>query len=44
MGGLVGGRARANALTPKRRTQIARKAAVARWGSNPPIEKIKGAS
>ena len=32
-GGLKGGRARAERLTPERRVEIARKAAVARWGS-----------
>jgi hypothetical protein len=31
-GGLKGGKARAAAMTPKRRAQIARKAAKARWG------------
>jgi hypothetical protein len=30
-GGLKGGRARANKLTPERRNEIARKAAQARW-------------
>ncbi len=30
-GGLKGGKARAAAMTPKRRAQIARKAAKARW-------------
>jgi hypothetical protein len=30
-GGLKGGRARANALSPERRQEIARKAAAARW-------------
>jgi len=37
-GGLVGGKARAAALTPKRRAEIAKKAAAARWG------KIAGSS
>jgi hypothetical protein len=32
MGGLVSGVARAEALTGKRRCEIARKAAAARWG------------
>ncbi len=32
-GGLKGGNARAVALTPKRRTEIAKKAAAARWGT-----------
>lgn len=31
LGGLKGGKARADALTPKKRSQIARKAAEARW-------------
>jgi hypothetical protein len=30
-GGLKGGKARADALSPKRRSQIAKKAAAARW-------------
>ena len=30
-GGLIGGQARADKLTPKQRTQIAKKAAKARW-------------
>jgi hypothetical protein len=30
--GDLGGRARAKKLTPKRRSEIARKAAAARWG------------
>lgn len=32
-GGLVGGKARAGALTPERRREIARKAAKKRWGA-----------
>ena len=32
LGGLVGGNARAAALTPKKRSQIAAKAAKTRWG------------
>jgi len=32
LGGLKGGPARAEALSPKRRTEIARLAALARWG------------
>jgi len=32
LGGLKGGKARAAKLTPERRTEIARKAAEARWG------------
>ncbi len=34
MGGLKGGRARANKLTPERRAEIAAKAAAARWGKD----------
>ena len=34
-GGLKGGRARAEKLTPEERSEIARKAARARWGSRP---------
>ena len=32
LGGLKGGRIRAERLTPERRVEIARKAALARWG------------
>ena len=32
-GGLVGGKARAESMTPAERTDSARKAALARWGS-----------
>jgi hypothetical protein len=32
-GGLKGGRARADKLTPEQRSEIARKAAAKRWGS-----------
>lgn len=32
LGGLKGGRVRATRLTPERRVEIARKAAMARWG------------
>jgi hypothetical protein len=32
LGGLKGGKARAKALSPRRRKQIARKAAQTRWG------------
>ena len=32
LGGLKGGKARAVILTPERRVEIARKAALARWG------------
>ena len=35
LGGKKGGRARANKLTPERRTEIAKKAAAARWGKEP---------
>ena len=34
LGGVKGGKARADALTPERRSEIARKAAAARWGNN----------
>ncbi len=34
LGGLKGGRARAAALTPERRKEIAKKAAEKRWGKN----------
>ena len=34
LGGLKGGKARAEKLTPERRVEIARKAAQARWGRN----------
>jgi len=37
LGGLKGGKARADALTPKRRTQIAKKAAKSRWAKKKPI-------
>ncbi len=33
-GGQKGGKARADALTPERRSEIARKAAAARWGTS----------
>jgi hypothetical protein len=36
LGGLKGGAARAAALTPKKRSQIAAKAAKARWGKKKP--------
>jgi len=32
LGGLKGGKARAERLTPERRVEIAKKAALARWG------------
>ncbi len=35
LGGLKGGRVRAERLTPERRVEIARKAALARWGKQP---------
>jgi hypothetical protein len=34
LGGLKGGRARANKLTPEQRKQIAKKASQARWGKS----------
>jgi hypothetical protein len=34
-GGLSGGPARAAALSPRRRTEIAKAAAAQRWGTNP---------
>jgi hypothetical protein len=36
-GGLKGGRARAEKLTAEERSNIARKAAAARWGHTPPV-------
>jgi hypothetical protein len=35
LGGLKGGKARAKALSPDRRSAIAKKAATARWGKMP---------
>jgi len=35
LGGLKGGKARAASLTKKARSEIAKKAAVARWGKKP---------
>jgi hypothetical protein len=35
-GGLKGGPARAKAITPERRTEIARKASVVRWNKSTP--------
>lgn len=35
-GGLKGGKARASKMTPGARSEAARKAAEARWGSRPP--------
>jgi hypothetical protein len=34
LGGVKGGKARADALSPERRSEIARKAAAARWGNS----------
>lgn len=34
LGGLVGGKARANKLTPEQRSEIAKKAAAKRWGKD----------
>jgi len=36
LGGLKGGKARAEALSPEKRSKIARKAAKARWGVSRP--------
>jgi hypothetical protein len=36
LGGLKGGKARAKALSPERRAEIARKAAKSRWGREKP--------
>jgi len=38
-GGLKGGKARAKALSPRKRKAIARKAARARWGGQPPVKR-----
>ena len=35
LGGQAGGKRRAQNLSPKRRAEIARKVAAARWGKNP---------
>jgi hypothetical protein len=35
LGGLVGGKARAESLTPEKRKEIAKKAADARWSQKP---------
>lgn len=35
LGGLIGGRVRAAKLSPERRSEIARRAATARWGQKP---------
>jgi hypothetical protein len=34
LGGLKGGKVRANSMTPEQRKEIAQKAAMARWGKN----------
>lgn len=36
LGGLKGGQARAESLTPEQRKEIAKKAAEARWGNKQP--------
>ena len=41
LGGLKGGKARAIAVSPKRRQEIARKAAKARWATLSAREKIE---
>ena len=41
LGGLKGGKARAKALTPKKRKEIAKKAAKARWKKNESSKKAK---
>lgn len=38
-GGRIGGKARAESLTPEQRKEIARKAAEARWGSGREAKK-----
>ena len=38
LGGLKGGKARANKLTPEQRSEIARKAAQVRWGRNKEVK------
>jgi hypothetical protein len=35
LGGKVGGKKRAESLTPERRVEIAKRAAAKRWGQNP---------
>ncbi|HEY3374750.1 MAG TPA: hypothetical protein VGK02_06780 [Candidatus Aquicultor sp.] len=37
-GGLKGGKARAEKLTPEQRQEIAKRAAAARWGKKPPTD------
>ena len=39
LGGLVGGKARAQKLTAEQRSEIARRAAEARWKNRPPRSK-----
>ncbi|MBI4990315.1 MAG: hypothetical protein HZC23_15980 [Rhodocyclales bacterium] len=39
---VIGGIARANALTPEQKKEIAKKAAAARWGDKPPVATHKG--
>jgi len=41
LGGLRGGKARAEALSPEKRKKIARKAAVARWGRRKAEKKVE---
>ena len=41
LGGLKGGRARAESLTAKQRKEMAQKAAVARWGKPRETKEIK---
>jgi hypothetical protein len=41
-GGLKGGRARAERLTPARRKEIAQTAAKARWGKQKEKSKVRG--
>lgn len=43
-GGLKGGKARAAKLTPERRSEIARKAAKARWGKGRPARETSESS
>lgn len=37
LGGLKGGKARAESLTAKKRSEIAKKAAISRWGKKKPL-------
>ena len=41
-GGKIGGKARARALTKEQRQEIARKAATARWGKKPSVQRLPG--